>query len=81
MATFDFKCGSCGHVQEFRFQPDDVCAVCGSGDWKRVFTAPQLITQHASTVDHVIKRNRNKMAQVYEEDSSAASIKDMIGID
>jgi putative FmdB family regulatory protein len=74
---YDFKCDNCNHVQEFRFQPDDVCEVCGSGNWRRLFSTPQLITKHASTIDYVIKRNKYKMAQVYEEDSSASNIKSM----
>jgi putative FmdB family regulatory protein len=77
-AIYDYECKDCGNVQEFTGNiTSGACVGCGGHNWVRRISAPQLVTRHASTVDYIIKRNRDKMKEVYEEDSSAESIKKM----
>lgn len=75
MPIHDWKCADCGNVTEFHGQPDDVCVGCGNANWQRIFSAPQIITQHASTIDYVMERNRKQYAEADANDSAAANFK------
>ena len=68
----DWQCNECGEVFEDLERP--VCT-CGSHNVRVVFTpgSIQFIPNHASTVEHVMNRNRDKMRRVYEEDCTPGS--------
>jgi predicted ATP-dependent serine protease len=65
----DYKCNECGTITESIGNPQ--CSKCGSRNTLLVFcSAPQIRTQHASTVKHVMEQNRKKMGEIYDEDSA-----------
>jgi len=72
LARNDYRCKKCGKVSEYYGAPPSRCT-CG-GEWEVVFTEPaETITEHASTVLHVIDQNKKLMEEVYEEDAAANS--------
>ena len=42
MPLFNFKCKTCGHIEEFLISPskklDEKCAKCDNPDWEKQFT-------------------------------------------
>jgi hypothetical protein len=62
-----YVCSYCSTKEEFIGNPDHPC-YCGNGQWALVFdSAPQIRTQHASTVDEAIRRNARLMSDKEEE--------------
>lgn len=72
MALNDYQCSKCERIVESYSPPSSVCE-CG-GVFRTVFTtAPQIRTQHASVVNHVMDMNKQMMKEVYAEDSRVDS--------
>lgn len=65
-ARNSYQCNQCDAIFDFIGEPMGPCR-CG-GSWRLVFTeVPQIRTQHAATVDEVIRRNNALMAEKEEE--------------
>lgn len=61
-----YQCTQCDTIHDFIGEPMGPC-LCG-GTWRLIFNeVPQIRTEHAATVDEVIRRNNALMAEKHEE--------------
>ena len=80
MPLFNFKCNTCGHIQEFLVSPDqkleEKCSECDKPDWEKQFTKRMGVVFKGSgfyVSDNRSSKLSTKSSSTKKSDSKAPS--------